>query len=68
MLYIVPQGADDDWYWIYATVTEDRYSTAFVVSQDVRSVEPIQLPIFLILLRSTSTSFFKVYIIYFYFV
>ena len=64
MLYIVPQGADDDWYWIYATVTEDRQSTAFVVSQVVRSVEFVQLLILLILAASTSrrsmlcTSFF----------
>ena len=31
MLYIVPQGADDDWYWIYATVTEARENAAYVV-------------------------------------
>ena len=31
MLYLVPQGADDDWYWIYATVTDGREKTAYVV-------------------------------------
>ena len=31
MLYVVPWGANDDWYWIYATVMEGRESTAYVV-------------------------------------
>lgn len=35
MLYLVPLGADDDWYWIYATVTEGRKSPAFVVTNDL---------------------------------
>ena len=34
MLYLVPQGADDDWYWIYATVTEGRTEPAYVVRHD----------------------------------
>ena len=33
MLYLVPQGADDDWYWIYATVTEARENAAYVVKK-----------------------------------
>ena len=32
MLYVVPYGGNDDWYWIYATVAEGRKSTAYVVS------------------------------------
>jgi hypothetical protein len=32
MMYVVPLGADDDWYWIYATVAEGRTSTAYAVS------------------------------------
>lgn len=31
MLYLVPQGADDDWYWIYSTVAENRKNIAYVV-------------------------------------
>jgi hypothetical protein len=31
MLYIVPSGANDDWYWIYATVNANRRSAAYVV-------------------------------------
>lgn len=35
MLYTVPQGADDDWYWLYATVTEGRKEPAYVVTNDM---------------------------------
>jgi pentatricopeptide repeat protein len=35
MLYLVPPGADDDWYWIYATVAKDRQSMAYVVTNDL---------------------------------
>jgi hypothetical protein len=35
MLYLVPPGADDDWYWIYATVARDRQSMAYVVTNDL---------------------------------
>ena len=31
MLYIVPSGANDDWYWIYATVNANRKNAAYVV-------------------------------------
>ena len=36
MLYLVPQGADDDWYWIYSTVAENRKSVAYVVRTHAR--------------------------------
>lgn len=35
MLYTVPQGADDDWYWLFATVTEGRKESAYVVTNDM---------------------------------
>jgi proteinaceous RNase P len=35
MLYVVPSGADDDWYWMYATVFEGRSKPAFVVTNDL---------------------------------
>ena len=35
MLYVVPQWANDDWYWMYATVNEGRHRTARVVTNDL---------------------------------
>jgi hypothetical protein len=35
MLYLVPQGADDDWYWIFAACTENRSRPAFVITNDL---------------------------------
>ena len=37
MLYIVPSGANDDWYWIYATVNANRKNAAYVVRMNVLS-------------------------------
>ena len=37
MLYIVPSGANDDWYWIYATVNTNRKNAAYVVRMYVLS-------------------------------
>jgi hypothetical protein len=34
-LYVVPRGANDDWYWLYATIYEGRRSPALVVSNDL---------------------------------
>lgn len=33
MLYVVPSGANDDWYWLYATVAAGRDS--FAISNDL---------------------------------
>ena len=35
MLYIVPQGADDDWYWLYATIADNHKDIAYVVTNDL---------------------------------
>ena len=35
MLYITPQGSDDDWYWMYCTVNEGRKSSSYVVTNDL---------------------------------
>ena len=35
MMYVVPPGADDDWYWIMPTVTEGRTTEAYVVTNDL---------------------------------
>jgi pentatricopeptide repeat protein len=35
MLYVVPPGANDDWYWIFATVCENRKKIAYVVTNDL---------------------------------
>ncbi len=35
MLYAVPRGANDDWYWMYSTLYPGRKSQAFVVSNDL---------------------------------
>jgi hypothetical protein len=35
MIYEVPGGANDDWYWIYATVYEGRKTHASVISNDL---------------------------------
>jgi hypothetical protein len=35
ILYSVPYGAEDDWYWMYATVYEGRSKPALVVSNDL---------------------------------
>lgn len=35
MLYIVPLGADDDWYWMYATVAEGKKKHSYVVTNDM---------------------------------
>lgn len=34
LLYAVPQGCYDDWYWVYATLYEGRRRPARVVSND----------------------------------
>ena len=34
MVYITPSGANDDWYWLYATIYEGRSTPACVVSND----------------------------------
>ena len=34
MLYEVPGAADDDWYWIYATVYKGRKTHAYVITND----------------------------------
>lgn len=35
MLYVVPRGANDDWYWVYATIYEGRKKPAYVISNDL---------------------------------
>ena len=35
MLYVTPPGSDDDWYWIYATVNEERKSPSYVITNDL---------------------------------
>lgn len=35
MLYVVAQWANDDWYWMYATVNENRKKMAYVVTNDL---------------------------------
>ena len=35
ILYVVPQGANDDWYWIFVTVTENRKKPAYVITNDL---------------------------------
>jgi hypothetical protein len=35
MLYEVPKGANDDWYWIFATLHEGRTRHANVVTNDL---------------------------------
>lgn len=35
MLFVVPSGANDDWYWMYATLYEGRKTRAYVVSNDL---------------------------------
>ena len=35
MLYITPQGSDDDWYWMYCTVSEGRKSSSYVITNDL---------------------------------
>ena len=35
MLYITPQGSDDDWYWMYCTVSEGRKCSSYVVTNDL---------------------------------
>jgi len=37
MLYVVPQGGNDDWYWMYATVNEGRPQStpAYVLTNDL---------------------------------
>jgi len=35
MLFVVPQWANDDWYWMYATVNEGRQQMARVVTNDL---------------------------------
>jgi len=35
MLYVVPRGANDDWYWVYATIYEGRKKPAYVVTNDL---------------------------------
>ena len=35
ILYVVPQGANDDWYWIFITVTENRKKPAYVITNDL---------------------------------
>lgn len=34
-MYIVPPGADDDWYWMFLTVAEGRKKPAYVVTNDL---------------------------------
>ena len=34
MLFVVPQGSDDDWYWIYSTILPHNNSTTKVVTND----------------------------------
>eukprot|EP01041_Mallomonas_annulata_P002215 gene2215-4303_t len=34
LLYVVPQGADDDWYWMFATMTANRTKPAYVITND----------------------------------
>lgn len=46
MLYLVPPGADDDWYWIYATVTEGRKNAAYVVGIHPSYSFPPLLPLY----------------------
>lgn len=35
MLYAVPRGANDDWYWMYSTLYPGRKTQAFVVTNDL---------------------------------
>lgn len=35
MLYVVPQWANDDWYWMFATVNENRKNMAYVITNDL---------------------------------
>jgi pentatricopeptide repeat protein len=35
MLYVVPQGGNDDWFWMYATVHKLRTSRAYCITNDL---------------------------------
>ena len=35
MIYITPQGSDDDWYWMFCTVNEGRKRPSYVVTNDL---------------------------------
>ena len=35
MLYVVPQGGNDDWFWVYATIHKLRRRHAFCVTNDL---------------------------------
>ena len=50
MLYIVPSGANDDWYWIYATVNANRKSAAYVVRICSTATLLLLLPLLIIIL------------------
>eukprot|EP01034_Spumella_vulgaris_P023915 gene23915-30194_t len=44
MLYVVPSGANDDWYWIYATLYKGRRSPAFVITNDLMRDHKVAFP------------------------
>ena len=35
MLYVVPSGGNDDWYWMYSSILENQGHGAFVVTNDL---------------------------------
>jgi len=35
IIYVVPNGADDDWYWLYATIAGNRTKLAYVITNDL---------------------------------
>lgn len=35
MLYVVPQGGNDDWFWMYATLHTNRTAPAYVITNDL---------------------------------
>ena len=35
ILYVVPSGGDDDWYWLYATIAANRSRPAYVITNDL---------------------------------
>jgi proteinaceous RNase P len=44
MLYVVPNGSNDDWFWLYATLYKGRRSPAFVVTNDLMRDHKVAFP------------------------
>jgi hypothetical protein len=44
MLYVVPNGSNDDWFWLYATLYRGRCSPALVVTNDLMRDHKVAFP------------------------